>query len=77
MPENLAQHCLRGRLPEAEGLTVAGALSAWVESEATLVCETTRADRLLGFIADVNRELRGIAEETRPRNWFERMWGRR
>lgn len=71
-PANLASHCLRGRLPDAHDLTVAEALSAWVESEATLVCETDRADRLLGIIADQNRAIDTVADEAarRPLRWW-------
>ena len=70
MPPTLVRHCIRGTLPEAEGLSVRAALAAWIESEATLVCETDRADRLLSIIAAANEELAAIAEAARPRRWW-------
>lgn len=57
--------CLRGLLPEDDGLTVGGALTFATERHRDALCERQRGDALVGVIDDFNRAERNGGPEAR------------
>ena len=47
--------CLRGLLPESDGLTVGGVLTFGAERHRDAICERGRAEALVGVIDDFNQ----------------------
>ena len=53
-PTLVESPCLRGLLPEADGLTVGGVLTFGAERHRDAICERGRAEALVGVIDDFN-----------------------
>lgn len=51
--------CLRGTLPEADGLTVGGVMTFGSERHRDAICERGRGDALVQVIDDFNRSAAG------------------
>lgn len=60
--------CLRGLLPEADGLTVGGVLTFGAERHRDAICERERGDRLVSVIDGFNQaELETAGPEGKSR----------
>lgn len=61
----LASPCLRGKLPEADGLTVGGVLTFGAERHRDALCERARGDGLVKVIDGFNAAAREASEPPR------------